>query len=133
MQVAVPGVLSRAVASSSSSSSAVASLAASAPMAGENTSIDTVSPANVPCGVSPNGESPSVVPLIEPALGQPEVPADAVKTHFTVFHLNVQGLSDANLALFDTLLQEVGRPTYVAVTETFWIALLNPFAYQATI
>ena len=119
--VAVPGVLSRAVASSSSSSSssAVASLAASAPMAGVNTSIDTVSPANVPCGVSPNGESPSVVPLIEPALGQPEVPADAVKTHFTVFHLNVQGLSDANLALFDTLLQEIGRPTYVAVTETF--------------
>ena len=81
--VAVPGVLSRAVASSSSS--AVASLAASAPMAGVNTCIDTVSPANVPCGVSPNGESPSVVPLIEPALGQPEVPADAVKTHFTVF------------------------------------------------
>ena len=39
--VAVPGVLSRAVASSSSSS-AVASLAASAPMAGVNTSIDTV-------------------------------------------------------------------------------------------
>ena len=40
-------------------------------------------------------------------------------THFTVFHLNVQGLSVANLAQLDALLVEVGRPTYVAVTETW--------------
>ncbi len=42
----------------------------------------------------------------------------SVDTYFSVFHLNVQGLRN-NLALFDVLLQEIGYPTYVAVTETW--------------
>ncbi len=42
----------------------------------------------------------------------------SVDTYFSVFHLNVQGLRN-NLALFDALLQEIGYPTYVAVTETW--------------
>ena len=121
--VVVPAVLSPAVASSD----AVASPAASVPMANENTSIDTVSQINVPRDEPPNGESPSVVPLIEPALCQLKVPADAVKSHFIVFHLNVQGLSDANLVLFHTLLHELGRPTYVAVTKTFLYRTVESF------
>jgi len=41
-----------------------------------------------------------------------------VDTLFTVFHLNVQGLQ-RNLAVFDALLQKMGCPTFVAVTETW--------------
>ncbi len=60
---------------------------------------------NSPCGRGPGKFSGPTTPL--------------AGAHFTFYHLNVRGLSEKNVAVFNGLLESLGYPTYVAVTESW--------------
>ncbi len=60
---------------------------------------------NSPCGRGPGQFSGPTTPL--------------AGAHFTFYHLNVRGLSEKNVAVFNGLLESLGYPTYVAVTESW--------------
>ena len=60
---------------------------------------------NSPCGRGPGQSSGPTTPL--------------AGAHFTFYHLNLRGLSEANSAVFHALLETLEYPTYVAVTETW--------------
>ena len=51
-------------------------------------------------------------------IGQSSLSTPSISDNFTVFHLNVRGLRE-NRAVFDAFLSTLGKPTFVAVTETW--------------
>ena len=67
------------------------------------------------------GESHRDTIDIDLALGQSELPPVAsIDTHFSMFHLNPQGINtEAKRALFDALLQHLQQPTIAGITETW--------------
>ena len=74
--------------------------------------------ADFPSDSPPNGDAARSSCLPVSGIGQSIVLACSVDTRFDVFLLNVQG-SQRNFENFDALLQGMGSPTFVAVTETW--------------
>ena len=72
------------------------------------------------------GESHRDTIDIDLALGQSELlPVASIDTHFSMFHLNPQGINtEAKRALFDALLQHLQQPTIAGITET-WLTSMT--------
>ena len=77
------------------------------PRAGDDNANVSVSPRDGPGDNSSHGR-----------IGQSSPSTPSISDNFTVFHLNVRGLRE-NRAVFDAFLSTLGKPTFVAVTETW--------------